>query len=78
MHTLSEQLAVLRRRRGLSQAELAKLCGISERQVSRYENGGADVMSTGTFSALMFHLAETPDEKDALLVALGELRNLPW
>ena len=73
MHTLSEQLAVLRRRRGMSQAELAKLCGISERQVSRYENGGADVMSTATF-----HLADTPSEKDALLVALGELRNIPW
>jgi len=78
MHTLSELLAVLRRRRGISQAELAKRAGISERQVSRYENGGADVMSTGTFSALMFHLAETPDEKDSLLVALAELRNIPW
>jgi|TARA_R100000084_G_scaffold104566_2_gene61265 transcriptional regulator with XRE-family HTH domain len=78
MHTLSEQLAVLRRRRGFSQADLAKLCGISERQVSRYENGGADVMSTGTFSALLYYLAETPDEKDALIGALAELRNIPW
>jgi len=57
---------------------LAKLCGISERQVSRYENGGADVMSTGTFSALLYYLAETPDEKDALIGALAELRNIPW
>ena len=39
MHTLSELLAVLRKRRGLSQAELGERAGISERQVSRYENG---------------------------------------
>lgn len=78
MHTLSELLGTLRRRRELSQVELAKLAGISERQVSRYENGGADVMSTATFSALMFHLAQTPEEKDALLVALAELRDIPW
>jgi hypothetical protein len=31
-------------------------------------------MSTATFSALLFHLAETPAEKDALLLALADLR----
>jgi transcriptional regulator with XRE-family HTH domain len=75
MHTLSELLGTLRRRRGISQSELAERSGISERQVSRYENGGAGVMSTATFSALLFHLAETPDEKDALLLALADLRD---
>ena len=75
MHTLSELLGTLRRRRGISQSELAERSGISERQVSRYENGGAGVMSTATFSALLFHLAETPAEKDALLLALADLRD---
>lgn len=75
MHTLSELLGTLRRRRGISQSELAERSGISERQVSRYENGGAGVMSTATFSALLFHLAETDAEKDALLLALADLRD---
>lgn len=74
MHTLSELLGTLRRRRGISQSELAERSGISERQVSRYENGGAGVMSTATFSALLFHLAVTDAEKDALLLALADLR----
>jgi len=75
MHTLSELLGVLRKRRGLSQAELAERAGISERQVSRYENGGAGVMATSTFSELAFHLAETDQERDALLRALHALRS---
>ena len=74
MHTLSELLAVLRKRRGLSQAELGERAGISERQVSRYENGGAAVMSTATFSELAFQLAETDEERDGLIVALYRLR----
>jgi transcriptional regulator with XRE-family HTH domain len=74
MHTLSELLAVLRKRRGLSQSELAERAGISERQVGRYENGGAGVMSTSTFARLAFELAESGEEVDALVSALHRLR----
>ncbi len=74
MHTLSELLAVLRKRRGLSQAELGERAGISERQVSRYENGGAGVMSTATFAELADILAETNEELTELIAALYRLR----
>lgn len=75
MHTLSELLVILRKRRGLSQAELGERAGISERQVSRYENGGAGVMSTATFANLTFQLADTEEELDALVAALHRLRS---
>jgi len=73
--TLSEVIAMLRKRRGLSQLELAERAGISERQVSRYENGGAGVMSTATFAHLAWALADTDEEMDALLRALHALRS---
>ena len=75
--TLSEVLAMLRKRRGLSQSELAERAGISERQVSRYENGGAGVMSTATFARLTWNLADTDEELDVLLRALYDLRSEP-
>ncbi len=72
--TLSEQLVILRRRRGLSQAQLAEAVGVSERQISRYENGGAGIMATNTFAALAHVLATTDAEMDALLGTLHRLR----
>lgn len=75
--TLSEVIAMLRKRRGLSQLALAERTGISERQVSRYENGGAGVMSTATFARLAWTLADTDEELDVLLRALYDLRSEP-
>ena len=73
--SLSEVIAMLRKRRGLSQSELAERAGISERQVSRYENGGAGVMSTANFAHLAWALADTDEEMDTLLRALHALRS---
>ena len=73
MHTLSELLAVLRKRRGLSQYELATRAGLSERQVSRYETGGAAVMSARSFAGLLSELPETDEEREAMLAALAAL-----
>jgi transcriptional regulator with XRE-family HTH domain len=73
MHTLSELLAVLRKRRGLSQYELATRAGLSERQVSRYETGGSGVMSARSFAGLLAALPETDEERAAMLAALAAL-----
>ena len=75
--SLSEVIVMLRKRRGLSQSELAGRAGISERQVSRYENGGAGVMSTTIFARLAWALADTDEEMDTLLQALHALRSAP-
>jgi transcriptional regulator with XRE-family HTH domain len=39
----SEELLVLRRRRGLSQEELGRLAGLTRTQVSRLENGRSKI-----------------------------------
>ncbi len=73
MNTLSELLAILRKRRGLSQYELSTRAGLSERQVSRYETGKAAVMSVQSFAGLLAALPETDEERAAMLAALAAL-----
>jgi transcriptional regulator with XRE-family HTH domain len=73
MNTLSELLAILRKRRGLSQYELSTRAGLSERQVSRYETGKAAVMSAQSFAGLLATLPETDEERAAMLAALAAL-----
>lgn len=41
-----DRLKDLREQRGLSQRELARLCGLGETQINKYENGLSDPSST--------------------------------
>src|SRR5258706_2829287 len=41
-----DRLKSLREQRGLSQRELARLCGLGEIQINKYENGLSDPSST--------------------------------
>jgi len=45
---LEEQLAKLRRRRGVSQAQLAKIVGVSQPVIARIESGGVQNLTVGT------------------------------
>jgi transcriptional regulator with XRE-family HTH domain len=45
---LEEQLANLRRKRGVSQAELAKIVGVSQPVIARIESGGVRNLTVGT------------------------------
>jgi DNA-binding XRE family transcriptional regulator len=45
---LEDQLADLRRRRGVSQAELAKMVGVSQPVIARIESGGVRNLTMGT------------------------------
>lgn len=40
-------LSELRKSRGLSQYQLGRLLGVSDKTVSKWENGGADMPETG-------------------------------
>jgi len=42
----TERLREWREKRGMSQRELARLCGIGDAQVSKYENGHTDPSAT--------------------------------
>jgi transcriptional regulator with XRE-family HTH domain len=39
---VADRLRRVRENRGLTQRELARLCGIGENQINKYENGGSD------------------------------------
>ena|SRR5579872_5967395 len=47
---LEEQLADLRKKRGLSQAKLAKLVGVSQPVIARIESGGVRNLTVGTIA----------------------------
>jgi len=62
MPTVGQIIASRRKQLGLSQPELAKLVGISERQVSRYETDDQKLSFEGAIAM-----------SDALQISLGEL-----
>jgi DNA-binding XRE family transcriptional regulator len=45
---LEDQLAALRKKRGISQAKLAKLVGVSQPVIARIESGGVRNLTMGT------------------------------
>jgi DNA-binding XRE family transcriptional regulator len=45
---LEDQLAALRKKRGVSQAKLAKLVGVSQPVIARIESGGVRNLTMGT------------------------------
>ena len=45
---LEQQLADLRKKRGISQAKLAKLIGVSQPVIARIESGGLQNLTVGT------------------------------
>jgi transcriptional regulator with XRE-family HTH domain len=47
---LEQQLAQLRRKRGISQAKLAKLVGVSQPVIARIESGGVRNLTVGTIA----------------------------
>ena len=47
---LEEQLADLRKKRGISQAKLAKLVGVSQPVIARIESGGVRNLTVGTIA----------------------------
>ena len=47
---LEDQLAQLRRNRGISQAKLAKLVGVSQPVIARIESGGVRNLTVGTIA----------------------------
>jgi DNA-binding XRE family transcriptional regulator len=47
---LEHQLADLRRKRGISQAKLAKLVGVSQPVIARIESGGVRNLTIGTIA----------------------------
>src|SRR5271166_2740161 len=47
---LEEQLADLRRKRGISQAKLAKMVGVSQPVIARIESGGVRNLTVGTIA----------------------------
>lgn len=58
---IGKALAILRQRRGLSQAELAEMCEIGRSQVSRYE-AGKELMKLGTLERILAVLQMEPDD----------------
>jgi len=73
LEQLHETLQRLRRRRGLTQAELGERVGHSARQVARWETGAAHLMSALAFARLADVLATDAAEWDALVTALQRL-----
>lgn len=75
---LPTQLAIMRRRRWLSQASLARLLKVKQPHVARVESSGHDPRLSSLISqakALECHLLVVPDEllaKVAQLVAAGQ------
>jgi transcriptional regulator with XRE-family HTH domain len=47
---LEQKLAQLRRKRGISQAKLAKLVGVSQPVIARIESGGVRNLTVGTIA----------------------------
>jgi DNA-binding XRE family transcriptional regulator len=47
---LEDQLAALRKKRGISQAKLAKLVGVSQPVIARIESGGVRNLTVGTIA----------------------------
>lgn len=47
---LEQQLADLRRKRGISQARLAKIIGVSQPVIARIESGGVRNLTVGTIA----------------------------
>jgi DNA-binding XRE family transcriptional regulator len=47
---LEQQLAQLRRRRGISQAKLASMVGVSQPVIARIESGGVRNLTIGTIA----------------------------
>lgn len=47
---LEQKLAQLRRKRGISQSELAKLVGVSQPVIARIESGGVRNLTVGTIA----------------------------
>ncbi|HVR08293.1 MAG TPA: helix-turn-helix transcriptional regulator [Thermoanaerobaculia bacterium] len=58
---IGKALAILRRKHGLSQAELAQSCGIGRAQLSRYE-AGKELMKLPTLERMLSQLTVEPEE----------------
>jgi transcriptional regulator with XRE-family HTH domain len=66
---VGKALAILRRRRGLSQTELAARCSIGRTQVFRYESG-RELMRLHTLEKLLNQLGVEPEEFFRFLATL--------
>jgi transcriptional regulator with XRE-family HTH domain len=60
---VEEQLAELRRKRGISQRELAKLAGVSQPVIARMESGGIKNLTLATIARTAAALGGTVDIK---------------
>jgi len=61
--TLGEQLVLLRRRRNLSQTDLAKAAGIARSTLSRWENGHTEAPSPELFARLITTINASPEKR---------------
>jgi transcriptional regulator with XRE-family HTH domain len=66
---IGQALAIIRRKQGLSQAELADSCGIGRAQVSRYE-AGKELMKLHTLERVLRQLTVEPEDFFHLVRAL--------
>ena len=53
METMGDRIRSLRRARGLTQAELAKLCGVTKSAVSQWEGGSTSNIKLQALLALL-------------------------
>jgi transcriptional regulator with XRE-family HTH domain len=58
---IGKALAILRRKQGISQAELSKSCSIGRAQLYRYESG-KELMRLATLEKILRRLAVTPTD----------------
>jgi transcriptional regulator with XRE-family HTH domain len=68
---IGKALAILRQKRGLSQAELAEMCEVGRSQISRYE-AGRELMKLGTLERILAVLAVEPEDLFRFVRSLGE------
>ena len=58
---IGKAVAILRQRKGLSQAELAESCGFGRAQISRYE-AGKELMKLNTLERILSQLKVEPED----------------
>lgn len=68
---IGKALAILRQKKGLSQAEFAEICEIGRSQVSRYE-AGRELMKLETLEKILTRLTVEPDDFFRFLRTLDE------
>ena len=68
---IGKALAILRQRKGLSQAQLADWCGIGRSQVSRYE-AGKELMKLETLEKILGTLTIEPEDFFRFLRSLDD------